>query len=174
MRVLVSEMVGMEFVDAIIRIASRKIATGPLEDRFRDLMETWVLANALRSQSELFRAEVASAKVRAVFQRHKQELQRVFRYYASMNAIREHQSTVDLKEFTVLVKDCKLVGTFITEHTVKQVLASIQREEDGTSGDDKAASSSLRVDFNEFQEVHDVTVAGASWRVEPSHAHGVV
>lgn len=142
------EMAGSEFVEAIVRIAAAKSVSSkvPPADKFRELMENQVLPHALRSQSEIFRAEVAAPKVREVFARHKPELQRVFRYYASMHSLREHQSTLTLKEFAVLAKDCKLVGTFITEHTLKQVLANLQHEvEPGTEDD-------LRANFDDFQE----------------------
>jgi hypothetical protein len=141
-------MTGCEFVEALVRLAAAKLVSTKvaLRDKFRELMEQDVLPHALRSQSEIFRAEVASPKVREVFQRHKPELQRVFRYYTSMHTLREQQSTLSLKEFVVLAKDCKLVGSFITEHTLKQVLVNLQREVEPGSEDD------LRADFGDFQE----------------------
>jgi hypothetical protein len=50
----------------------------------------------------------------------------------------------------VFAKDCKLIGSFITDHTIKQVLANIQHEEDEMIQQDLV--NELRVDFNEFQE----------------------
>ncbi|KAJ0407423.1 hypothetical protein ATCC90586_003833 [Pythium insidiosum] len=153
------EMSALEFVDALVRLAAVKMPPpAPLEERFRELMEQFVLPNALRSQAEIFRAEVASPKVRAVFQKHKATLQRIFRYYSSMHALREQQSTIDLKEFTVLAKDCKLIGSFVTEHTLKQVLGNVQRD-DVDGGDrpqqqqqQQQRADALRVDFADFQE----------------------
>lgn len=141
-------MVGSEFVEALVRIAAAKFVSTrvALSDKFSELMEQEVLPNALRSQSEIFRAEVAAPKVREVFQRHKPELQRVFRYYTSMNTLRGQQSTLSLKEFVVLAKDCKLIGSFISEHTLKQVLVNLQREVEPGSEND------LRADFSDFQE----------------------
>ncbi|GLD94995.1 hypothetical protein PINS_up003620 [Pythium insidiosum] len=163
------EMSALEFVDALVRLAALKLPPPTsLEERFRELMEQFVLPNALRSQAEIFRAEVASPKVRAVFQKHKATLQRIFRYYSSMHALREQQSTIDLKEFTVLAKDCKLIGSFVTEHTLKQVLGNVQRDEGGddsnerppaprsnsnaTSSVSASSQDALRVDFADFQE----------------------
>lgn len=140
------EMVGKEFVDALIRIAAVKYSDMSLDDRFHELMEQRILPNALRSQSEIFRAEVASPKVRAVFQKHKLTLQRIFRYYTSMHMLREQQSTMSLKEFVVFAKDCKLIGSFITEHTLKQVLVNLQQDVEPGSEDD------LRADFGDFLE----------------------
>lgn len=140
------EMVGKEFVDALIRIAAVKYSDMSLDDRFHELMEQTILPNALRSQSEIFRAEVASPKVRAVFQKHKPTLQRIFRYYTSMHMLREQQSTLGLKEFFVFAKDCKLIGSFITEHTLKQVLVNLQQDVEPGSEDD------LRADFGDFLE----------------------
>ncbi|GAB9475309.1 hypothetical protein Gpo141_00012408, partial [Globisporangium polare] len=140
------EMVGKEFVDALIRIAAVKYSDMNLDDRFHELMEQTILPNALRSQSEIFRAEVASPKVRAVFQKHKPTLQRIFRYYTSMHMLREQQSTMSLKEFVVFAKDCKLIGSFITEHTLKQVLVNLQQDVELGSEDD------LRADFGDFLE----------------------
>lgn len=140
------EMVGREFVDALLRIAAVKFADLSLEARFQELMEQTILPNALRSQSEIFRAEVASPKLRAVFQKHKLPLQRVFRYYTSMHALREQQSTMTLRDFAVFAKDCKLIGSFITEHTLKQVLVNLQHDAEPGSEDD------LRADFGDFME----------------------
>lgn len=140
------EMVGREFVDALIRVAAVKFTDASLADRFHELMEQTILPNALRSQSEIFRADVASPKVRAVFQKHKLALQRVFRYYTSMHALREQQSTLGLRDFVVFAKDCKLIGSFITEHTLKQVLVNLQHDVDAGSEDD------LRADFGDFME----------------------
>ncbi|DBA00754.1 TPA: hypothetical protein N0F65_001225 [Lagenidium giganteum] len=144
------EMVGLEFVDVVIRLAAAKYSKIPLEERFRELMEQLVLPNALRSQSEIFRAEISAPKVRTVFQKHKASLQRVFRYYASMHTLREQQSTLDLKEFTIFSRDCKLIGTFVTEHTLKQILANIQR--DTSEHTQVVNDNDLRVDYNEFLE----------------------
>lgn len=147
------EMVGSEFVDALVRLAAVKFADLSLETRFQELMEQAVLPNALRSQSEIFRAEVAAPKLRAVFQKHKPALQRVFRYYTSMRALREQQSTLTLRDFTVFAKDCKLIGSFVTEHTLKQVLANLHQQEGDSAvpkggGDD----DDLRADFGDFTE----------------------
>ncbi|RLN21080.1 hypothetical protein BBJ28_00010553, partial [Nothophytophthora sp. Chile5] len=164
------ELSGHHFTNALVRLAATKYVpppaprqpTGtptpmlPLDERFRLLMEQDVLPHALRSQSELFRAEVAAPKVREVFQRHKPALQSVFRYYASMHALREQQSTLSLRAFTVMARDCKLVGSFVTEHTLKQVLVNLQRD-DGTlesnaTGNSEAELELLRADFGDFQE----------------------
>jgi hypothetical protein len=155
------EMAGGEFVDALLRLAAIKCLGNNkpplplLETRFRDLMEIHILPNALRSQSEIFRAEVASPKVRAVFQKHKPVLQCVFKYYTAMHALREQQSTMDWKEFLLFARDCKLVGSFVTEHMLKQVLVSLQREAStGTTspGAGLDDATMLRVDFADFQE----------------------
>ncbi|TYZ67772.1 hypothetical protein PybrP1_010416, partial [[Pythium] brassicae (nom. inval.)] len=140
------EMGGREFVDALVRIAAVKFADLSLEAQFQELMEQAVLPNALRSQSEIFRAEVAAPKLRAVFQKHKPALQRVFRYYTSMRALREQQSTLGLRDFAVFAKDCKLVGSFVTEHTLKQVLVNLQQDAAPGGEDD------LRADFGDFTE----------------------
>lgn len=171
-----AELSGRQFSDALVRLAAVKYAPAPapraarggharaaptpvlpLDERFRLLMEQDVLPHALRSQRELFRAEVAAPKVREVFQRHKPELQRVFRYYASMQALREQNSTISLSSFIVMARDCKLVGSFVTEHTLKQVLVNLQRD-DGNSpqtpgtGANEAELEALRADFSDFQE----------------------
>lgn len=141
------EMVGREFVDALIRLAAAKFTNLPLQERVRELMEQDILPNALRSQSEIFRAEVNNAKVHAVFLKHKLPMQNIFRYYASMHSLREQQSTIALKEFLIFAKDCKLIGSFVTEQTLKQVLVNLQHDDEPFAGDDK-----LRVDFMDFQE----------------------
>ncbi|KUF93238.1 hypothetical protein AM588_10004049 [Phytophthora nicotianae] len=172
------ELSGRQFADALVRLAAIKYApmpaprgparggharaaptpTLPLDERFRLLMEQDILPNALRSQRELFRAEVAQPKVREVFQRHKPVLQRIFRYYASMHAIREQNSTLSLSAFIVMARDCKLIGSFVTEHTLKQVLVNLQRD-DGSSPapatgtiSTEAELEMLRADFSDFQE----------------------
>ncbi|KAG6609954.1 uncharacterized protein IUM83_00815 [Phytophthora cinnamomi] len=174
------ELSGRQFADAIVRLAAVKYApipapraTGrgahgsaaptpalPLDERFRLLMEQDILPHALRSQRELFRAEVAEPKVREVFQRHKPVLQRVFRYYASMHALREQNSTLSLAAFIVMARDCKLIGSFVTEHTLKQVLVNLQRDDGNSSSpppppgtfSTEAELEMLRADFSDFQE----------------------
>ncbi|KAF4133441.1 Calponin homology domain-containing protein [Phytophthora infestans] len=171
------ELSGRQFADALVRLAAIKYAPMPaprgprgghtraapmpalpLDERFRLLMEQDILPNALRSQRELFRAEVAQPKVREVFQRHKPVLQRIFRYYASMHAIREQNSTLSLSAFIVMARDCKLIGSFVTEHTLKQVLVNLQRDDGNSSTMTTATISTeaelemLRADFSDFQE----------------------
>ncbi|KAL3662080.1 hypothetical protein V7S43_012885 [Phytophthora oleae] len=127
------ELSGRQFSDALVRLAAIKYAsmpagraTGrgharaaptpplPLDESFRLLMEQDTLPHALQLQSELTRAEVAESKVREVFQRHKPVLQRIFRRYASMHALREQGSTLSLSAFIVMARDCKLVRNFVT------------------------------------------------------------
>ncbi|EGZ28565.1 hypothetical protein PHYSODRAFT_468593 [Phytophthora sojae] len=174
------ELSGRQFADAIVRLAAVKYAPMPapraagrgaharaapapalpLDERFRLLMEQDILPHALRSQRELFRAEVAEPKVREVFQRHKPVLQRVFRYYASMHALREQNSTLSLAAFIVMARDCKLIGSFVTEHTLKQVLVNLQRDDGNSSSppptpgalSTEAELEMLRADFSDFQE----------------------
>ncbi|KAK1947976.1 Fimbrin [Phytophthora citrophthora] len=169
------ELSGRQFSDALVRLAAIKYApmpapraTGrgharaaptpplPLDERFRLLMEQDILPHALRSQRELFRAEVAEPKVREVFQRHKPTLQRIFRYYASMHALREQNSTLSLSAFIIMARDCKLVGSFVTEHTLKQVLANLQRDEGNAPApgaiNTEAELEMMRADFSDFQE----------------------
>ncbi|KAL4095678.1 hypothetical protein PRIC1_009051 [Phytophthora ramorum] len=170
------ELSGRQFADALVRLAAVKYApvpaprakgsharaapvpTLPLDERFRLLMEQEILPHALRSQRELFRAEVAEPKVREVFQRHKPVLQRVFRYYASMHALREQNSTLSLASFIVMARDCKLIGSFVTEHTLKQVLVNLQRDDDNSPTPGPGAANTeaelelLRADFSDFQE----------------------
>ncbi|EEY66136.1 uncharacterized protein PITG_03680 [Phytophthora infestans T30-4] len=171
------ELSGRQFADALVRLAAIKYAPMPaprgprgghtraapmpalpLDERYRLLMEQDILPNAVRSQRELFRAEVAQPKVREVFQRHKPVLQRIFRYYASMHAIREQNSTLSLSAFIVMARDCKLIGSFVTEHTLKQVLVNLQRDDGNSSTMTTATISTeaelemLRADFSDFQE----------------------
>ncbi|RLN52236.1 hypothetical protein BBJ29_009503 [Phytophthora kernoviae] len=171
------ELSGRQFSDSLVRLAAVKYAPAPvprapvkgasaraapipvlpLDERIHLLMEQDVLPHALRSQRELFRAEVAAPKVREVFQRHKPVLQRVFRYYASMHALREQNSTISLSSFIVMARDCKLVGSFVTEHTLKQALVNLQRDDgDYPStpglGTTEAELEMLRADFSDFQE----------------------
>ncbi|GMF20719.1 unnamed protein product [Phytophthora lilii] len=174
------ELSGRQFADALVRLAAIKYAPMPpprapargahsrsapvpalpLDERFRLLMEQDILPHALRSQRELFRAEVAEPKVREVFQRHKPVLQRVFRYYASMRALREQNSTLSLAAFIVMARDCKLIGSFVTEHTLKQVLVNLQRDDGNSPSPTPAPGGSnsdaelemLRADFSDFQE----------------------
>lgn len=174
------ELSGRQFADTLVRLAAIKYAPMPaprapargaharaalmlalpLDERFRLLMEQDILPHALRSQRELFRAEVAEPKVREVFQRHKPVLQRIFRYYASMHALREQNSTLSLSAFIVMARDCKLIGSFVTEHTLKQLLVNLQRD-DGNSPsptpalgavNTEAELEMMRADFSDFQE----------------------
>ncbi|POM62132.1 hypothetical protein PHPALM_28747 [Phytophthora palmivora] len=169
------ELSGRQFADALVRLAAAKYAPMPaprpargqartapmpalpLDERFRLLMEQDILPHALRSQRELFRAAVAEPKVREVFQRNKPALQRIFRYYASMHALREQNSTLSLAAFIVMARDCKLIGSFVTEHTLKQVLVNLQRDDGNSSSapgtvNTEAELEMLRIDFSDFQE----------------------
>ncbi|OWZ24560.1 hypothetical protein PHMEG_000384 [Phytophthora megakarya] len=169
------ELSGRQFADALVRLAAAKYAPMPapravrgharaapmpalpLDERFRMLMEQDILPHAMRSQRELFRAAVAEPKVREVFQRHKPVLLRIFRYYASMHALREQNSTLSLAAFIVMARDCKLIGSFVTEHTLKQMLVNLQRDDGNSSLTPVAANTEaelemLRADFSDFQE----------------------
>ncbi|KAL7680535.1 putative calponin domain, CH domain superfamily, fimbrin/Plastin [Plasmopara halstedii] len=175
------ELSGRHFADALVRLAAVKYApipesrasplegqthtasllALPLDERFRLLMKQDVLPHALRSQRELFRAEVARSSVCEVFQRHKSALQRIFRYYASMHAIREQNSTLPLSGFIVMARDCKIFGTFVSQHMLSQLFVSLQRD-DSTAPSYKPAIEVvrmegeldvLRIEFDDFNEI---------------------
>jgi hypothetical protein len=75
-----------------------------------------------------------------------------------MHALREQNSTLSLSAFIVMARDCKLIGSFVTEHTLKQVLVNLQRDDGNTPAPATGAVSTeaelemLRADFSDFQE----------------------
>ncbi|KAF0713922.1 hypothetical protein AaE_011676 [Aphanomyces astaci] len=153
------EMSPAMFVSALVVLADKKFPQVMFEERIRELIEKCVIPHACRSQPEVFRMLLQTADVRGVYQKFKQPLQRTFKYYSSVKtdeALKSSKprSTIGLVEFIMMVKDCKLIGSYVTENTVKQIFALVQRhyEDEDDEWDDMTANEELQVDYVEFEE----------------------
>ncbi|ETV79132.1 hypothetical protein, variant 1 [Aphanomyces astaci] len=161
------EMSPAMFVSALVVLADKKFPQVMFEERIRELIEKCVIPHACRSQPEVFRMLLQTADVRGVYQKFKQPLQRTFKYYSSVKtdeALKSSKprSTIGLVEFIMMVKDCKLIGSYVTENTVKQIFALVQRhyEDEDDEWDDMTANEELQVDYIEFEEVQAEDFAG--------------
>ncbi|OQR94581.1 hypothetical protein ACHHYP_01116 [Achlya hypogyna] len=154
------EMAPADFVQALIYLADKKFPSVVFEDRIAELLDKCVIPNASRSQPEAFRLLLRLPEVRAVYHKYKAPLQHIFKYYASMKTDDEmttatkSSSTIDVNEFLNLVKDCKLIGFFVTDVIVKQIFVLVQRQYDDTETqvNTSAEEEDLQVDFAEFEE----------------------
>ncbi|OQR95661.1 hypothetical protein THRCLA_07681 [Thraustotheca clavata] len=155
------EMNPPNFVQALVHIADKKFPTLPFEERIHELLEKFIVPNACRAQPEVFRLLLKSPEVRGVYQKYKVSLQYVFKYYSSMKSVdtivtpnSKSSSTIDLNEFLSLTKDCKLIGSFITDVTVRHIFILVQHQYDDseTQVDMIAEDDSLQVDYSEFEE----------------------
>lgn len=81
------ELIPRQYVEAIIRIGvlqyERINPPLPLATCLARVLDNYVLPHGVQSNTEEFRAELASEELRAVFQRHRIALQRIFAYYAA-------------------------------------------------------------------------------------------
>ena len=72
-----------------------------------------------------------------------------------MTAASKSSTTLDVNEFLSLVKDCKLMGFFVTDAIVKQIFILVQRQYDDTETQVSTTTTDeeLQIDFAEFEEV---------------------
>ncbi|KAF0701184.1 Aste57867_8335 [Aphanomyces stellatus] len=154
------EMSPSMFISALVLLADKKFPTVMFEDRIRELIEKCIIPHACRSQPEVFRMLLSTSDVRGVYQRFKPTLQRTFKYYSSIKTDEssskssKSRSTIGIAEFIMLTKDCKLIGSYVTENTVKQIFVLVQRhyDDDDDEWGDMTANEELQVDYIEFEE----------------------
>ncbi|CAK4364531.1 unnamed protein product [Aphanomyces euteiches] len=155
-------MIPSEFIAALVMLADKKFPHVVFEERIRELIEKCIIPHACRSQPEVFRLLLQTADVRGVYQKFKQPLQKTFKYYSSVKmndttTTSKSRSTIGVAEFVMMAKDCKLIGSYVTENTVKQIFVLVQRHPDDEGEDENgetpaAANDELQVDFTEFEE----------------------
>ncbi|KAH9128281.1 hypothetical protein AeMF1_001543 [Aphanomyces euteiches] len=155
-------MIPSEFIAALVMLADKKFPHVVFEERIRELIEKCIIPHACRSQPEVFRLLLQTADVRGVYQKFKQPLQKTFKYYSSVKMndttkTSKSRSTIGVAEFVMMAKDCKLIGSYVTENTVKQIFVLVQRHPDDEGEDENsetpaAANDELQVDFTEFEE----------------------
>ncbi|ETV99176.1 hypothetical protein, variant 1 [Aphanomyces invadans] len=164
------EMSPSMFVSALVLLADKKYPQVMFEDRIGELIEKCVIPHACRSQPEVFRMLLQTSDVRGVYQKFKQPLQRTFKYYSSVKADEvlkstKPRSTIGLVEFVMMVKDCKLIGSYVTENTVKQIFVLVQRHNDDDEwGGDITGNEELQVNYVEFEEVTRIVLPSTATR----------
>ncbi|RHY34063.1 hypothetical protein DYB32_001148 [Aphanomyces invadans] len=164
------EMSPSMFVSALVLLADKKYPQVMFEDRIGELIEKCVIPHACRSQPEVFRMLLQTSDVRGVYQKFKQPLQRTFKYYSSVKADEvlkstKPRSTIGLVEFVMMVKDCKLIGSYVTENTVKQIFVLVQRHNDDDEwGGDITGNEELQVNYVEFEEVTRIVLPSSATR----------
>lgn len=140
------EMIGHEFTGALIRVADMKFDMLPFGERLSQLLETLIIPNASRSECDAFREQLAKTEIVSVFKKHKESLQRTFYYYAAMNA--DDERSIDVQGFFALTKDCKLLGSNLTDQNVKHLFLNIQSQDET----DFDLDDDCKVDFDEYME----------------------
>jgi hypothetical protein len=100
-----------EFAEALVRLAmhkgKKKLASPSA--KLRSFIEKDILVNATRTGRDFF-ALVASSPVQMVYQRHKEILSRIFAHYVVVDkADYAHQTSINLIEFSELVKELKMM-----------------------------------------------------------------
>ncbi len=138
------ELSPSQFVEALIRIADARYKLTPkLSARVRLLLKSHVLKNARRLDTDQFRTRFRKPEFLDVFRKHRRKLRKIFYYFATMESVKRGQekwtNTIDLKEFTAMVRSARLVGTgapdaALTADDVKAIFANIRKDEFDTSG----------------------------------------
>jgi hypothetical protein len=100
-----------EFAEALVRLAMhkgrRKLVSPSV--KLRAFIERDILVNATRTGRD-FVALVASSPVQMVYQRHKEILSRIFAHYVMVDKTAyAHQTSINLIEFSELVKELKMM-----------------------------------------------------------------
>lgn len=129
------ELVPAQFVEALTRIAvllyEREFPGQTLAGALRKLLADKVLPNAIQSDTEGWRAVLASEPVREVFSKHRILLQRVFAAYARGEArVRgKRTTTINVSDFLRLLRDVQALDKTLTALAVKHIFAHTQVEE---------------------------------------------
>ena len=75
----------------------------------------------------------------------------------------DHNSTIDVKEFQSLLRDCKLLGSCVNDLSLRQIFANIQQCDD--DDDNVNSNADVQMTYSEFQEVSNVTFTLISFHV---------
>jgi len=101
---------------------------GPLLSR---LIEENVNVYALLTDTKGFRTALCDDEVQEIFRKHRAVLERIFKFYAGADQSAVGRlGTIDQGEFSLLLKDCKLVDATLTEVAVSTIFCNIQDDDD--------------------------------------------
>jgi hypothetical protein len=159
-----------EYVEAIVRLAFAKYEgqSDPLVRKVRRLVDHHILPHAQRSDVDNFRRSMKTEEMHLVLKKHEPNLMSTFKKYAQAELSHKaasatfgdvHKDTINYSEFSVFMKDKKLIDGALSNNHVLTIFNNVQSEAEGASEDDLMA---LEMDYTEFCEA---IVAIAAWKM---------
>ena len=146
------------WIECLVRICSWKFRNNKKKfvANFKHMYEEELLPNACRTDTDRFRAELATEKVTDVFAKYRKPLKKLFVYYAAADQTDEGVAdgaldTMNVKELTEFCSDIKLIGATLSIRKVRTIFAFVQQEDEEELESDDEADDNEMV-FTEFNE----------------------
>lgn len=176
------------FIDVLLEFASLKYGSviDTLPNQLWHLIENNIKPYACQDEENSFQQMAYDAKVREVLDSHSKELRLIFQIYAmadvSSGEAMQKVKTMNIKEFHLLLDNCELLDSTLTQSAVQQIFEGIQQNADvdsdkelGSDGEQEAnaagAGSMPGVDIGlddddelAFSEFLDAIVAVAAYK----------
>jgi hypothetical protein len=149
-----SEQISMTlpaFMEGLIRLAAMKYSSGPLDARVSDFLARDLLPIADKMTDPL-RDLLARPGAQAVFNRHRERLLGIFKYYAKTDTSTPdalaRQTTMNIREFITLLRECDVIDRQLSVQAIMETFVQSQVEE-GEHGEENLDSEFI---FGEFLE----------------------
>jgi DNA replicative helicase MCM subunit Mcm2 (Cdc46/Mcm family) len=131
-----------DYVEALVRIASAHatakkgssaVTPEEVSEALTRLLEDTVAAKAGKSEADAFRVILDLPAVRNVYRTHRDDLRLIFAKYAAADmAAVNKKTTMNFKEFEMLLKDGNLLSGGLTQQVVNKIFANVQNDTDVT------------------------------------------
>jgi hypothetical protein len=159
-----------EYIEALVRLAAAKYTASDdiLPRKVKRLVDHHVLPHAQRSDVDNFRRSLRTEEMQSVLKKHESNLMSTFKKYAQAELSHKaasatfgdvHKDTINYSEFSVFMKDKKLLDATLSNKMVVGIFNNVQSEAEAVSEDDMMA---LEMDYGEFCEA---IIAIAAWKM---------
>lgn len=129
-----------DYIEALVRIATAHAATkkgstnatpDEVTEALKELLEGTLASRAGKSDADAFRAMLNESTVREVYRTNRDDLRLIFAKYAAadMTAVNK-KSTMNLKEFELMLKDGNLLTGGMTQQVMGKIFANVQNDID--------------------------------------------
>ena len=125
-----SPFILQEFVEVLIRLANTVFNEVPelsLVEKIRKFLKEFCIPNTCKDRADSFRAKLRAPKVSAVIQEFRDDLRRCYVVYSKLNMGNDAFSkneTLNVKEFTKMLEDAKLIGKAVDYKSIQRVSPS--------------------------------------------------
>lgn len=119
-----------EFVEVLIRLANivfDESSELSLVEKVKKFLEEHCIPNTCKDRADSFRAKLRAPRVSAVIQEFRDDLRRCYVVYSKMDLSKDgfgKNATLNVKEFTKMLEDAKLIGKAVDYKSIQRVSLS--------------------------------------------------